>query len=94
MIIIWYVTESIWCNEELMYDSISSMCKTKEIAERELQKSIEHIKAVKNDLGYGECISEYFYCDGADVRHLNLTYKKDKNLTYNWRIKGRILIES
>lgn len=81
-------------NGELMLNDVETVCTTEELSKREVDKSANHLKKIKDDLGYGKCVWEYFYCDGAGVYHLILQYQDNGTLACTWRIHGTELIES
>lgn len=91
---VYYVVEKLACNEEEILNSVTAVCTTEILANHAVENSIDHIKEAKNNLGFGECISEYSYRDGAGIEHLILTYGNDKKLTYEWKIRGIVLTES
>lgn len=91
---VYYVVEKLACNEEEILNSVKMVCTTEMLANHAVENSIDHIKEVKNNLGFGECISEYSYRDGAGIEHLILTYGNDKKLTYEWKVHGIVLTES
>ena len=91
---VYCVQRAIRYNDELMLDGVETVCVTEELAKREINKSADHIIEVKDDLGYGKCVWQYFYCDGGGVYHQILTYQNNGTLTYTWRIVAPRLIES
>ena len=91
---IYYVKEIIRRNEEMILNDIGIACTTKELAIREVEKSIDILKEDKDKFGFGECLSEYSYCDADGLYHLIFTYIDDGRLEYTWRIDTIELIES
>lgn len=91
---VYYVVERLACNEVEILNGVTKVCTTEILANHAVENSIDHIKEVKNNLGFGECVSEYSYRDGAGIEHLILTYENDKKLTYEWKVRGIVLTES
>lgn len=91
---VYYVVERLACNEEEILNSVKTVCTTEILANHAVENFIDHIREVKNKLGFGECVSEYSYRDGAGIEHLILTYGNDKKLTYEWKVRGIVLTES
>lgn len=91
---VYYIKETLACNEEKLLNRIANVCTTEILANHMVEKIINNIKEVKNDLGLGECISEYAIRDGAGVEYLILTYRNDKKLVYTWQVRGIVLTES